>query len=157
MADRSSGAPLNYTTTISVDRTLGEVQRILARSGCAAVATNYDEAGRAVGLSFTLRTPHGERAFSLPVNLDGVQALLSTPQVQALARRRGKKYDSPEHAEAVAWRVVKDWLEAQLALIDANMATLAQVMLPYLRVDDDHTLYERYEEHERATLAALEA
>lgn len=155
MAERS-GAPLNYTTTIKVDTTLGEVQRILARAGCSAVATNYD-GGRAVGLSFTLRTPHGERAFSLPVNLDGVLKLLQdSPQV-AKARKSGRHYDTPDHAERVAWRVVKDWLEAQLALIDASMATLDQVMLPYLRVTPELTMWEAYREHEAGALRALEA
>lgn len=150
-------APLNYTTTVPLDKTLGEVQRLLAKSGCSAVAINYDHDGRACGLSFSLRTPHGERGFSLPVNLPGVLKLLAEAPEVAKAKSHGRKFDTLDHAEKVAWRVVKDWLEAQLALIDANMATLDQVMLPYLRVDPEHTLYERYLEHEANTLRALEA
>jgi len=146
---------LNYTTKIPVDRTTGEVQRMLAQRGCSAVAMHYTEDGRADGLSFTLRTPHGERAFHMPVNLDGVLLLLQTPAVRSRASKDRKKYDTPEHAEAVAWRIVRDWLEAQLALVDANMASLDQVMLPHLRVDPEHTLYEAYKAREDAlTLTA---
>jgi hypothetical protein len=51
------------------------------------------------------------------------------------------RYQTREHAADVAWRVVLNWLEAQLALIAADMAKLDQVMLPYLAVDGG-TLYE---------------
>jgi len=54
------------------------------------------------------------------------------------------RYATPEHAERVAWRIVKDWLEAQLAIIRTEMATLDQVMLPYMRADDGRTVYELY-------------
>lgn len=140
---------LNYTTTVAVERTLGEVQRILSRHGCASISTLYDDSC-ATGLAFTLRTPHGDRAFTMPVNVAGVHQLLNAPDVKAKAKRAGKNYSSADHAERVAWRIVKDWLEAQLALIDANMATLDQVMLPYLRVDGDLTLYEAYRAREDA-------
>jgi len=147
--------PLNYTTTIPVERTVGEVQRLLATHGCSAVAVHYDVDGRADGLSFTLRTPHGERAFHLPVPLDGVQTVLvrDTRAVATKQRKRADYYSDPAHAERVAWRVVKDLLEAQIAMIDANMATLDQVMLPFLRIDETRTLYEAYRDREDSLLA----
>jgi hypothetical protein len=59
-------------------------------------------------------------------------------------------YTSREHAAKVAWRVVNEWLEANLALIATQMATIDQVMLPYLHVDDDRTLWQAYQERENA-------
>lgn len=55
-------------------------------------------------------------------------------------------------AANVAWRVVKDWLEANLALIAAQMATLDEVMLPYLHVDEGRTLWQAYRERESLAL-----
>lgn len=55
---------------------------------------------------------------------------------------------APEQAERVAWRVAREWLLAQLAIIEAQMATLDQVMLPYLQVDGQKTLYAAYRERE---------
>jgi len=43
----------------------------------------------------------------------------------------------------VAWRVVKDWIEAQLALLETKMVTLPQLFLPYAVTADGSTLYER--------------
>jgi len=131
---------LNYTTTIAPAKSIGEMQTMLARHGASAVATRYTK-GEPSGLSFTLATPVGERAYTLPVNVDGVLAALrADPKV----RRANSRYITPEHATRVAWRVAKDWLEAQLAIIEANMASLDQVMLPYLHVDGELTMYQAF-------------
>ena len=50
--------------------------------------------------------------------------------------------------------VVKDWIEAVLALIEARMVTIDEVMLPYLKVDQERTLWQAYQEREQAALDA---
>lgn len=144
---------LNYTTAVPADRTISECQRLLGRHGAAAVAVHYDQGGRADGMSFTLRTVHGERSFALPVDVAAMRGLLLTQERDGAfktSRKSAGTFSSPDHAERVAWRVIKDWLEAQLALIDAQMATLDQVMLPYLHVEPGRTLYEAYRAREDA-------
>ena len=146
-------ATLNYTTSVAVAKTAGEIQDILARAGADAVAIQYVDRAP-VGVSFLLDTPNGPRNFDLPVNVAGVQALL-VRQVRAGQIRGGKSqaaWTSTEQAARVAWRIAKDWLEAQLAIIQAGMATLDQVMLPYLRVGDGQTLYQRYLANESRAL-----
>ena len=86
-------------------------------------------------------------------NVDGAQRVLAKAERDgqfAAARKRAGTYSSREHATKVAWRVVKDWLEANLALIAAQMATIDEVMLPYLHVGDDKTLWQAYREREQA-------
>lgn len=141
---------LNYTTTIAPVKTIGEIQSLLADSGANAVATRYVE-GKAVGVTFTLVTAHGERAFTLPVDVPAMYRLLQK-QVQQRKIRPG--FGTYDQAERVSWRVVKDWLAAQLALVQAEMATFDQVMLPYLHVDGDRTLYEAFRERETLALEA---
>ena len=148
--------PLNYTTTIPVTKTCGECQAILAAAGAASVAVHYED-GQPTGLSFSLRTPHGPRDFTLPVDVAAMQAVLVKADRDGdfASLKKGGKFTTREHAANVAWRVVKDWLEANLALIAAQMATLDEVMLPYLHVAPDRTLWQAYRERESA--AALEA
>jgi hypothetical protein len=38
---------------------------------------------------------------------------------------------------------VKDWVEAQMAIVDTKMVQLEQVFLPYVITPDGRTLYER--------------
>lgn len=134
---------LNYTTTIPAEKTVGEVQAMLGRAGAAAVATMYD-GGRPNGVHFQMNTANGVATFALPVDVDGVVAALAKAHRAGQIRSISKaKALSREHAERVAWRVIKDWLEAQLALVAASMAQLDTVMLPYLLVDGQ-TLTDRY-------------
>jgi hypothetical protein len=148
-----SRPPLNYTTKVPVNRTSGECLSLLAQAGADHVAVSYTDK-QATGLAFVLETAHGTRSFRLPVNIEGVNSLLrradypsnvSTPQLS--------RYVTREHAARVAWRIIKDWLEAQLAIVAAEMTSLDEVMLPYLQVEGQ-TLFERYIANERAAIEA---
>lgn len=128
---------LNYTTKIDPAKTSGEVQTLLAKAGAVGVATQF-ERGEPVGLAFTVMTQFGLREFALPINWQAVQAVLRKQKVQA-------SFQTPEHSRRVAWRIVKDWVEAQLAIIQTETVTLDQVMLPYMRTGEDgQTLFEQY-------------
>lgn len=128
---------LNYTTTVPASRTMGQVQGLLVEAGARSIMTEYDEVGRALGIAFSVQTAHGLRQYVLPVRSERVEAVLRRDKVPP-------KYQTPEHAERVAWRIVKDWLEAQLAIIRTEMVTLDQVMLPSTSAGRGHTVYELY-------------
>ena len=49
-----------------------------------------------------------------------------------------------EQAERVAWRIVKDWVEAQMAILESEMVKLDEIFLPYMVNDAGQTLYEAY-------------
>ena len=141
---------LNYTTKIAASKTIAEVQTLLAKHGASRIAVDYTD-GQPSGLTFALVTPHGPRLFTLPVDVDAMQRLLGTMKPSGLSLAT---FRSREHAERVAWRVIKDWLAAQLALVQTEMAAIDQVMLPYLHVDGDRTLYAAY--RDRENVLALE-
>lgn len=134
---------LNYTTTVPVARTIGAVQALLVEAGARAVQTEYDHVGTPTSIAFIVETVAGRRSFILPVNARGVEQVLKRDKVPA-------RYSTPEHADRVAWRIVKDWLEAQLAIIRAGMVTLDQVMFPYMRADNGQTTYEMYRDQQLA-------
>lgn len=136
---------LNYTTKIEAAKTAGEVQTILAKAGASGVAMQFDS-GQPVALAFTAMTPFGLREFTLPTNWQSVQRVLRKQKVQA-------SFLTEEHAKRVAWRIVKDWVEAQLAIIQTEMVTIDQVMLPYMRNGDDGaTVFEQYQQRQQLLL-----
>lgn len=146
-------AVVNYTTKVPAAKTVAEVQALLAKNGAARVAIDYDN-GVASGVTFGLTTAHGPRLFTLPVDVDAMHRLLVASGAPGGGISRAI-FHSREHAERVAWRVVKDWLAAQLALVQTEMAAIDQVMLPYLRVNGERTLYAAYRDQEN--VLALEA
>jgi hypothetical protein len=143
--------PLNYTTTIDPAKSAGECMARLAQHGASAIGMTYDGKGFPTGLSFQITTEWGPRQFSLPVNVKGTEKALQ----RAYNRRDiAMRYTGAEQAGRVAWRVLKSWLEAQLALIEAGVADLPQVMLPYLHVAKGKTLWQTYLENEHAAIEA---
>jgi len=149
---------MNYTTRIPVEQTVGESQSILGRAGAASVTVLYRD-GQPAGLGFTLDTPAGPREYRLPVDIEAMRRLLLKQEADGafISLRKAKgAFTSAEHAACVAWRVVKVWLEAQMTLLEARMATLDQVMLPYLLTagPESRTLYEVFKARELGELTA---
>tara|TARA_R110002051_G_scaffold60546_9_gene110975 strand:+ start:81790 stop:82218 length:429 start_codon:yes stop_codon:yes gene_type:complete len=127
---------LNYTTTIDVAKTMLEVQKSLSRRGVTKISTLFDDEGIVAGIGFSLKTEYGVRDFELPVRTAGVLRALQADKSVPRSKT------TPEQAARVAWRIAKDWLEAQSALIDAGLAELDEVMLPYMIGNNGQTVYE---------------
>jgi hypothetical protein len=53
-----------------------------------------------------------------------------------------QRWESEWRLQAVrtAWRIVKDWVEAQMALVETQMVTTQEVFLPYAVMRDGRTL-----------------
>jgi hypothetical protein len=49
-----------------------------------------------------------------------------------------------EQALKVSWRIVKDWVEAQMAIVEAKLADVVEVFLPYLITKQGKTLYQSF-------------
>ena len=129
---------LNYTTTIDVRKTVGEIQSMLAKAGAKSIILDYDN-GRIEGIRFLIATNVGDRGFTLPADASKVRDVLVR---QCRAGKVAPRFTSPEQAERVAWRIMRDWLAAQLAMIETQMVTFPQIMLPYMIVEGGISLFE---------------
>jgi hypothetical protein len=137
---------LNYTTKIPAAKTAGEIQEVIRYHGAKAVLTEYGDAGEIVAISFKVETGHGLLPFPLPVNTGAVLAVLKKqfPTWNKKASgTAGEKQEAERSAQAerVAWRILKTWVEAQMALLETEMVTIEEIFLPYLVVNGGKTLY----------------
>ena len=124
----------NYTTSIDVYKSLGEIQGALAGHGARKIMVDYDGAGNPVGITFGIEAKEGPRVFMLPANVDGVRSVFTKQKVK----------DTAGQAERTAWRNVRDWVMAQMAIIEAGQAEMEEVFLPYLTDRSGRTLYQLY-------------
>lgn len=124
----------NYTTSIDVYKSLGEIQGALASHGARKIMVDYDGAGQPTGVMFGIETPAGPRSFWLPANVEGVRAVFEKQKVKV---QHGQ-------AERTAWRNVRDWIMAQMAIIEAGQVQIDEVFLPYLTDGKGRTLYQLY-------------
>lgn len=128
----------DYSTTVPVHRSIGEITEALVKAGARGVAQGYSAEGHVTGLEFAIPMPGGMAHYQLPVSADAVGKTLAKQKVQA-------RFQAWEHVERVAWRIMRDWVLAQLAIIETQMVSLPQVMLPYLRTESGETVFERWE------------
>jgi hypothetical protein len=126
----------NWSTTISAEKTAGEVMGILGRKGASRISMTYDEVGTLSGMSFVLRTEYGPQGFALPVRVSGMLTAMERDRTVPASKC------TPEQASRVAWRTAKEWLTVQIALIEAGLASLDEVMLPYALADNGQTMYQ---------------
>ncbi len=137
----------NYTTTIKVEKTIGEIQQILAKHKARAILTEYDENGKVAALSFKIDTAQGMLGIRLPAKQENVLRVL---QIQ---RRNNSAIKATiEQAERTAWRNIKDWVDAQMALIDTEMVQIDEVFLPYILNNKGQTLYEAFKDNNHLML-----
>ncbi len=130
-----------WTTEISLAKSVAEITQMLTDAQAMAILTELAQ-GKPTAISFRIRTSWGVMSFRLPAETDAVHQILSKRDRtgrHAIAPR----YRTREQAKRTAWRVVRDWLEAQLALIECGLARLEQVFLPYAQNDRGETVYER--------------
>lgn len=118
----------NYTTKVSAAKTVGEIQEILAKHGACRVMLDFGEGGRVLGVTFAIPDVGG---FRLPARTESVRRVMNEQGIKCDVVRAGM----------VAWRNVKDWIDAQMAMVEAGQAEIAEVMLPYM-LRDGVTLYE---------------
>lgn len=132
-------ALLNYTTTIDAEQTIGEIQKALSEYNVSAMMTEYD--GKQVSaVSFNLNIDGRTMGFKMPCNWRAVRAVFEEQNIRSI-KHKDKNLDN--QAIRTAWRVIKVWVEAQLALVEINMVTVPQVFLPYAITRDGRTLAEK--------------
>ncbi len=125
----------NYTSTVDVYTSLGKIQGALAAHGARQIMVDYDSAGQPVGVKFAIETPNGRRGFMLPANIDGVWGVFQRQKVKADRAQAAK----------TGWANLRDWVLAQMAIIEAGMAQMDEVFLPYLTDGRGNTVYGLYQ------------
>lgn len=127
---------LNYTTKIPASRTVGEIQAILAKHGANEILVQYEK-GNPTGLLFSMSVAGSSLRYALPCRWEAIQKKL-----QHTARTSAQR--TADHARNVGWRIIKDWVEAQCAVIDTNMVSIEEVFLPYQLLESNVTIFAHY-------------
>jgi hypothetical protein len=153
-------ALLNYTTEVPAGRSIADITRILQDGGATAIMLENAPDHTVASVSFIMLTAFGRLPFKLPANVPAVMATLNAEIASEDAlvkksvryRRRIPRnlLNNRAQAERIAWRIAKDWLQAQMALAQIGSAKFEQIMLPFADVGGK-SFYQRM--LERGTLA----
>lgn len=122
----------NYTTKIDASTSLSEIQNALASAGASKIMVDYEK-GIPVAVSFVMQLGDTICAYKLPVNFDGVEAVLKKQNIKA----------DKKQVMRIAWRNVRDWVLAQIALVEAGNAVAGEVFLPYMTDKSGATFFQQ--------------
>lgn len=62
-----------------------------------------------------------------------------------LMKERKLRYCKDEkQVRMTAWRQIFGWIKAQLALIETGMVSFVEVFLPYMLIEENVTVFEKY-------------
>ena len=146
---------LNYTTRIDADKTAQEISKCLSVHGAQAVLTEYDEKDSIVSaISFKIKMNEQSLSFRLPCDWRPVYEILTKGKKIPYDHKKRSHFESEWKMQSVrtAWRIVKDWVEAQMALVETQMVTTQQVFLPYAIMQNGKTLSEHITENPQMLL-----
>lgn len=124
----------NYTSKISVKKSIEEIQEALLKGGARRIMIDYDEAGDPVSVIFGLMVEGRMLGFQLPANIDGVEAAFKQQKLKV----------DREQAKRTAWRNIRDWVLAQMAFVEAGNALVDEVFWPYLTDGKGNSLYSAF-------------
>lgn len=129
-----------YTSTVSADKSISLIERALARAGANHISKTYSRES-VDGFYFQLTVSDRPISFKLPVDTIAVrrvfEARISKPHKGTMNRIR-------EQAERTAWKILLDWVEIQLSMIEMEQAKAIQIFLPYV-FDGEQTFFQRLE------------
>lgn len=136
----------NYTSTVPASTSMSRIQRSLVEAGATDISMKFDpETKICTAITFRMvLTGQIPMFFQLPAKIDPcfkvLYAEVKRPQPDTKKRIR-------EQAERTAWKIVSDWVDIQLSMIQLEQVEPLQVFLPYVyNPERDVTFYEQLKE-----------
>lgn len=131
----------NYTSTVPASRSVSHIEDMLVRHGATDIYKKYSPEKKLEAISFMLPVQGRKVPFKLPARVDNCEKVLR----RAVRRPKPGTYDRiREQAERTAWKLVSDWVDVQMSLIELKQVDIMEVFLPYVYdVAKDQTFYEK--------------
>lgn len=122
-----------------------EIEKILASHGATGIMKEYDDNGKVTALSFKAKVGEYQQevGFRLPAKK---RAMLNITTKLVNERKLPRSaLNDEDRAMRIGWRIIKDWIDSQMALIEIDLCDIAELFLPYA-YDGEKTLYNLFEE-----------
>ena len=128
----------NYSARLTT-KPLDTIQEQLSYHA-SSVQFHYKD-GQAIALNFSMMINGNEVSFRLPARVRMVEIRLYGEKTRLNETQKKQAY-------VTAWANIRDWVSAQIALIETGMVKAEEVFLPYLLNDQKLTLFESMQERQ---------
>jgi hypothetical protein len=135
----------NYTSGINAERSINFIENKLVHHGAKQILKIYDDKNNVSGLCFNIMIDGQLLPFKLPARIDQCERILMG-NLSSKARPETRK-QIPQQAARTAWKILADWVEAQMAMIELAQVEVTEVFMPYLYdANKQRTCFEMFKE-----------
>ncbi len=145
----------NYTSNVPAGESIARIERVLIRCGVLGITKEYGPEGEIAAISFQIKMAD-DRKLDVRLPADKGAALNALwldyagddklspdgSQIHWNNYKKKKRKDFAEQAERTAWKLMQDWVEIQMSLIQMQQAETVEVFMPYIVVDGQ-TFFQR--------------
>lgn len=124
----------NYTS--KGKGTFDKITKALTSHGARTINYDYDDNGRVTGIQFEIFIAGTKLPIKLPAKVDKVAMMMYGKPMMSLNEKQASQ------AYNTAWANIKDWIEAQMAMIDTEMVEMEEIFLPYVLTPAGETMFE---------------
>jgi hypothetical protein len=134
----------NYTSSVPAKQSVANIENKLVLCGARKIMKEYDEDNALDAIFFIIPVNGKEIPFKLPAKKEKCQAILRA-KVKRPTTQTEKRV--VEQAERTAWKIIHDWIEVKMALIELGQEEIVESFLAYVYdASQDKTYYEKLKE-----------
>ena len=143
----------NYTSATPAWKSINNIEKYLVAAGATDISKKYEN-GICTAITFrmVIRPDYHTLFFQLPAK---VEACFDVFWKEIKQPKKDTKLRIREQAERTAWKIVCDWVQVQLSMIQLDQAEIVEVFLPYVYDPrTDQTFYHKIKDNAYKQLIA---
>lgn len=122
----------NYTSDVPVSQTIYRIEQVLIKCGVSGINKEYLSGGKVAAIMFCIELQPGKPMnVRIPVNEERALEALWNNYKTASPNGSKMKSDFVEQSRRTAWKIVQDWVEVQMSMVQMKQADFREVFLPY--------------------------
>lgn len=146
----------NYTSNVPVSQTIYKIEQVLIRCGVTGITKEYGTNSEITAIRFHIPIKNKEVTIRLPADAEKAQDALwrdyagedITPDGTTIkwgCKKKLRRTSFREQGQRTAWKIIQDWIEVQMSMIQMQQADTVEVFMPYIW-DGQSTVYQRIKE-----------
>lgn len=122
----------NYTSNAPVSQTIYRIEQVLIKCGVSGINKEYLAGGKVSAITFSIELEHNRPMdVRIPVNEQKALEVLWNNYKKTSPNGTKSKTDFVEQAKRTAWKIVQEWVEIQMSMVQMEQAEFREVFLPY--------------------------
>jgi hypothetical protein len=140
----------NHTSSIPASTSMARIEEMLVVAGARDIHKSYDGFGTCNAMIFVMVVPNIPQPlfFKLPAKVDQCRKALWEQYLKTVKKPSKVMEETIKNQAArTAWKIMHDWVELQLSLIQLEQLEPMEAFLPYVyNRDTQQTFYEHAKE-----------